>query len=138
MENMERERGRRWVRAGVIALATTAVLAACGGGGGGGGSASYKQPSGAAQTTVDIRGGNFFFDPKNPQAPAGVDAIKLTSESGQHTLVFDGGKVPGFKLQANSGQSEQLKVNLKPGKYTFFCDIPGHRAAGMEGTLTVT
>ena len=52
--------------------------------------------------------------------------------------MFDGGKVPGFKLQANSGNSAQLKVNLKPGKYTFYCDIPGHRAAGMEGTLTVT
>ena len=88
--------------------------------------------------TLDIKGGNFFFDPKNPQAPAGVDAIKLTSDGGQHTLVFDGGKVPGFKLQANSGNSAQLKVNLKPGKYTFYCDIPGHRAAGMEGTLTVT
>ena len=138
MENMKRERGRGWARVAVVALATAAVVAACGGGGGGGGSSSYKQPSGPAQTTVDIKGGNFFFDPKNPQAPAGVDAIKLTSEGGQHTLVFDGGKVPGFKLQANSGASAQLKVNLKPGKYTFFCDIPGHRAAGMEGTLTVT
>ena len=132
------KRGRRRARAGVIALAAAAVVAGCGGGGGGGGSSSYKQPSGPAQTTVDIKGGNFFFDPKNPQAPAGVDAIKLTSEGGQHTLVFDGGKVPGFKLQANSGNSAQLKVNLKPGKYTFYCDIPGHRAAGMEGTLTVT
>ena len=137
MENMKRERGRRWARAVVIALATTAVAAACGGGGGGGGS-SYKQPSGSAQMTLDIKGGNFFFDPKNPQAPAGVDAIKLTSEGGQHTLVFAGGKVPGFKLEASSGNSAQLKVNLKPGKYTFYCDIPGHRAAGMEGTLTVT
>ena len=137
MENMKRERGRRWARAVVIALATTAVVAACGGGGGGGGS-SYKQPSGPAQMTLDIKGGNFFFDPKNPQAPAGVDAIKLTSEGGQHTLVFAGGKVPGFKLEASSGNSAQLKVNLKPGKYTFYCDIPGHRAAGMEGTLTVT
>jgi len=134
---MKRERGRRWARAVVIALATSAVAAACGGGGGGGGS-SYKQPSGPAQMTIDIKGGNFFFDPKNPQAPAGVDAIKLTSEGGQHTLVFAGGKVPGFKLEASSGNSAQLKVNLKPGKYTFYCDIPGHRAAGMEGTLTVT
>ena len=135
---MERERGQRWARVAVMALATTAVLAACGGGGGGGGGSSYKQPSGPAQATVDIKGGNFFFDPKDPQAPAGVDAIKLTSEGGLHTLVFDGGKVPGFKLQASSGNSAQLKVNLKPGKYTFYCDIPGHRAAGMEGTLTVT
>ena len=114
----------------------TAFVAACGGGGGGG--SSYKQPKGPAQTRLDIKGGNFFFDPKNSDAPAGVDAIKLDSEGGQHTLVFDNGKVPGFKLEAGSGQSDELKVDLKPGKYTIFCDIPGHREAGMEGTITVT
>jgi plastocyanin len=126
----------RWVvRLFTIAVATTALVTACGGGGGGG--SSYKQPKGPAQKTIDIKGGNFFFDPKDPTAPAGVDAIKLTSEGGMHTLVFDGGKVPGFKLDASSGKSDELKVDLKPGKYTFFCDIPGHREAGMEGTITV-
>ena len=30
-----------------------------------------------------------------------------------------------------------ISVNLKPGTYTFFCQAPGHRAAGMYGTLTV-
>src|SRR2546430_16991656 len=96
MENMEQKRARRWARAAVITLATTAVLAACGGGGGGGGS-SYKQPSGPAQTTVDIKGGNFFFDPKNPQAPAGGDAIKPTSEGGQHTPGVGGGEGAGVQ-----------------------------------------
>ncbi len=129
-------RTRRVARLCTIAFATTAVVAACGGGGGGG--SSYKQPKGPAQKTLDIKGGNFFFDPKNSDAPAGVDAIKLESEGGQHTLVFDGGKVPGFKLQASSGKSDELKVDLKPGKYTIYCDIPGHREAGMEGTITVT
>lgn len=118
-----------------ILVVATAFVAACGGGGGGG--SSYKQPTGSAKTTVDIKGGNFFFDPKNPQAPAGVDAIRLTSQGGMHTLVFAGGKVPNFKLEASSGKSDELKVDLKPGTYTFYCDIPGHREAGMEGTLTV-
>lgn len=126
---------RRVVRMFTIGVATTALVAACGGGGGG--SSSYKQPKGSAQKTLDIKGGNFFFDPKNPEAPAGVDAIKLTSEGGLHTLVFAGGKVPHFKLQASSGKSDELKVDLKPGKYEFYCDIPGHREAGMDGTLTV-
>jgi len=126
---------RRSFRLFTIAFATAAVVVACGGGGGG---SSYKQPKGPAQTTLDIKGGNFFFDPKNSDAPAGVDAIKLESEGGQHTLVFDGGKVPGFSLQASSCKSDELKVDLKPGKYTIYCDIPGHREAGMGGTITAT
>ena len=36
------------------------------------------------------------------------------------------------------GGSKTLTVNLKPGTYTFYCSVPGHRAGGMVGTLTVS
>jgi uncharacterized cupredoxin-like copper-binding protein len=35
------------------------------------------------------------------------------------------------------GGSKTLAVTLKPGTYKFYCSVPGHRQAGMEGTLEV-
>jgi uncharacterized cupredoxin-like copper-binding protein len=42
------------------------------------------------------------------------------------------GTTPTFQ-----GGSKTLSLNLKPGTYKFYCSVPGHRMAGMEGTLTV-
>jgi plastocyanin len=53
-----------------------------------------------------------------------------------HTLVIDG--IPGFKLSVPThGVTDQAAVRLDPGTYIYYCDIPGHRQVGMEGTLTV-
>ena len=52
--------------------------------------------------------------------------------------MFDDGKVPGFQLEVSGdGSTDAKKIELEPGKYVFYCDIIGHRAQGMEGTLTV-
>jgi uncharacterized cupredoxin-like copper-binding protein len=54
----------------------------------------------------------------------------VTVESSSGTIV---GKTPTF-----AGGSKTLTLSsLKPGTYKFFCSVPGHRQAGMEGTLTV-
>jgi plastocyanin len=114
------------------------LLAGCGGGGDGGGAQPYKEPKGPAQATINIEAGNFYFKPDTPSAKSEVVNLELDGVQGTHTLVFDNGKVPGFQLEVNAGQKSSKKIDLKPGKYTFYCDIIGHRAQGMEGTLTIT
>ena len=37
----------------------------------------------------------------------------------------------------SGGGVSTVSADLKPGKYTYFCTVPGHRAAGMVGTITV-
>jgi plastocyanin len=56
-------------------------------------------------------------------------AHNVTIASSSGTVV---GATPTFQ-----GGSKTLSVNLKPGTYKFYCTVPGHRMAGMEGTLTV-
>jgi plastocyanin len=53
----------------------------------------------------------------------------VTIESSSHAVV---GATPTFK-----GEAKTLSVTLKPGTYKFYCSVPGHRMAGMEGTLVV-
>jgi len=36
-----------------------------------------------------------------------------------------------------SQSSTSVSADLAPGKYVFYCTVPGHRQAGMQGTLTV-
>jgi len=132
---------RRWRRrlvascAGVVGCAL--LLAACGGGGEGGGSQGFREPKRPASQTITIKTGNYFFDPDEITTNAGVVNLELVGSDGGHTLVFDDGKEPGFQLEVSGRQTDAKKIALAPGKYTFYCDILGHRAQGMEGTLTV-
>jgi plastocyanin len=112
------------------------LLVACGGGGGGSSEKGYVQPKGAAQETIAISAKNFSFTPDTIPAKSGIAELELTSTGGLHDLVFDDA-YPGFQLEAQTGETDAKKIDLKPGKYTFYCSLPGHRQAGMEGTLTV-
>jgi plastocyanin len=129
-----RVRSRRLVAAGA---GVVLLVAGCGGGGDSG-SAPYKEPAGPAERTITTDGGNFYFDPEDITTKPGIAELELVLEEGTHTLVFDDGKYPGFQLEVGGDtQTDAKKIDLKPGKYTFYCDILGHRQQGMEGTLTV-
>jgi uncharacterized cupredoxin-like copper-binding protein len=66
--------------------------------------------------------------------------VEMPNKSGvTHNIAIQqgtNGAVLGASTFTANG-SASVKVTLKPGTYTFFCQVPGHRAAGMLGTLTV-
>jgi len=65
----------------------------------------------------------------------GINEMKYVDKGGTHTLVFAEPALAGFIISVPPTSSK--KVDLLAGTYTIFCSIPGHRAAGMEATLTV-
>jgi plastocyanin len=61
----------------------------------------------------------------------------VDADSLPHTLLIDG--IDNFMLRVNGkGETAKGAVKLDPGIYLYFCDIPGHREAGMNGVLTVS
>lgn len=69
--------------------------------------------------------------------PAGDTTIAIDNQGETvHTVLFEQlGSEP--IAEAQGGQVDTGTVTLQPGDYTYYCDVPGHRTAGMEGTLTV-
>ncbi|HLM86174.1 MAG TPA: plastocyanin/azurin family copper-binding protein [Solirubrobacteraceae bacterium] len=83
--------------------------------------------------------GLLAYDTKQLSAKAGTVTITMTNMSPlEHNVaVAEGSKVLGTTPTFKAG-SMTLTLKLKPGKYTFYCTVPGHRQAGMEGTLNVS
>jgi plastocyanin len=98
---------------------------------GGGGSSTLEfeaDPNGElafTTTKASTKAGEVAIDFNNPQS--------LT-----HDVVIEdsSGKEVG-KTDLIGKEETSTTVNLKSGTYTFYCSVPGHREAGMEGTLTV-
>ena len=80
------------------------------------------------------------YDQKTLTAKAGKVTIDFDNPASiQHDVAVEdsAGKVLGTSDLVSQGKVNLTVGDLKPGKYTFFCTVPGHRDAGMEGTLTV-
>jgi plastocyanin len=77
------------------------------------------------------------FDPDEITANVGEDlAIVLTSEDMLHDFTID---ELDAHVAADRGETEEGGVTVdEAGTFTYYCSVPGHRRAGMEGTLTVT
>jgi plastocyanin len=99
------------------------------------------ESEGGAGTTLQLEASStaLAFDATELSAKAGKVTIDFKNPSAiPHDVVIEeeGGKeLAGTEEIAESEAS--TTADLKPGTYTFFCSVPGHRQAGMEGTLIV-
>jgi len=73
------------------------------------------------------------------QAKAGTVTINMANMSPvEHNVTVASGTTVLGATPTFSGGTRSLTLKLKPGRYTFYCSVPGHRQAGMEGTITVS
>jgi uncharacterized cupredoxin-like copper-binding protein len=118
---------------------TTAESTGANGAAGAGGS----EGSGGGASVVEIEaapGAELAYVQKEAKAKAGQVSIDFNNpQTLSHDVAVEdsSGKELGKTELVADGSSTGTIGNLKPGKYTFFCTVPGHREAGMEGTLTV-
>lgn len=147
---------------GVLAVSAVA-LSACGSTDNNSGQAEAAGEAPAGAQTLPVKLDDFSFSPKNATAQAGSVTIEASNDGAVvHELVLfetntDPAKLPteangevnedklaqtaespGEIEDVDPGKTKSGKFDLTPGKYVMFCNVPGHYAADMYGTLTVT
>lgn len=110
--------------------------------------ATAVKPAGTGKPAVESDGvlqinadpnGQLAYVTDKAEATAGPITIKMGNESDvQHDIALEGNGVSAKGEVVGKGGTSVIQLdNLPAGTYTYFCTLPGHRAAGMEGTLVV-
>ena len=150
--------------AAVLAASAALTLAACGSSGSSGTSSSSGSAAGgygAAATTTRTTaaaapaaasGGTTVSLTADPSGALKFNTTTLTAKAGKvtldmtnpgssglpHAIAIEGNGVDKDGATVQPGGTSTDTLTLKPGTYTFYCPVPGHKAGGMKGTLTVT
>lgn len=131
---------------GFVLILAAIALVACGGSDDETTTGETQSPSGAAEGGESAGSINFVADPKGSLA---YTTKAVTAKAGKVTVEFTNPQPLSHDvaIEDSSGKeiaatevisegSDSTVADLKPGEYTFFCSVPGHREAGMEGILT--
>jgi mono/diheme cytochrome c family protein len=87
---------------------------------------------------IDVAAAGLAYVAKDAKAPGGQLTIESKNpQPTPHDIAIEGNGVNDKGPVVQSGGISKFSANLKPGTYTFYCSVPGHRQGGMVGTLVV-
>ena len=93
----------------------------------------------AGRSAVTVVGTEFKFAPADIDVKAGTATFRLRNDGGApHALEIEGNGVEEASDVVQAGQTTELKVALKPGRYKMYCPVGNHKEQGMVGTVTVS
>jgi plastocyanin len=135
----------------ILPVLTLAALTVAACGDDNGAAATPEFPSSAAESdvpgdaTIELEAdpdGDLAYttDAASAKVEGGYVTVNFTNpQSETHDVLLEDarGKVVGGTERIGEGRDSASVKGMKPGRYIFFCSVPGHREAGMEGTLTV-
>jgi plastocyanin len=82
--------------------------------------------------------GQLAFDKKSLSAKAGDVTVDFTNDSQvPHNVTIEQGQKELGATDTIQGSKTSKSFTLKKGTYSFYCSVGNHKAAGMQGTLTV-
>ncbi|MDX6549989.1 MAG: hypothetical protein QOJ31_673 [Gaiellales bacterium] len=127
--------------AAMLAIPVVLLAAGCGGGSSGGDTSAppTTPPSGGQVIDIPISDSGLSFTKTTATASAGTVTLSAVNpQSLPHDISIKGNGVDQQGNQVSSGGTSTVTVTLKAGTYEYYCSVPGHAAAGMKGTLTVS
>jgi uncharacterized cupredoxin-like copper-binding protein len=94
-------------------------------------------PAAAAAQTVEFDAYDIYFEPSEVTIPANTDVTAVIANEGvaPHNFSID---ELGIDIDLPAGETRETIINAPAGEYEFYCNVPGHKEAGMVGTLIVT
>lgn len=131
------------MRAPLLALvaALAMALAACSGGGTDDTADGGDAPAAAAGAVTFVGNDSLQWVDAPAEAELADGELEVTIECDgavPHNIVFEGVDGDAVVAECSGDDSGSGTISVEPGTYTYYCAIPGHREAGMEGEITLS
>jgi uncharacterized cupredoxin-like copper-binding protein/mono/diheme cytochrome c family protein len=90
----------------------------------------------APATAPNVTSFDIYFEPTEASIPANTDVPFTLPNDGAAAHNFSIDEL-GVSIDQAPGSTQETVINAPPGTYEYYCNVPGHKAAGMVGTLVV-